>query len=161
VEIRLDDLRGAEIADLLTEHRRGMHSITPPGSVHALGLDALRDPAVTVWTAWDDADLLGCGALKALSPREGEVKSMRTASTHLRKGVAAALLQHIIGEAKRRAYRRLFLETGASAPFEPAHRLYERFGFARCGPFVGYVDDPNSVFMSTSLDDAFADRSRR
>jgi putative acetyltransferase len=95
--------------------------------------------------------LLGCGALKELAADHGEVKSMRTAAVHRRRGVARAVLTHIIGEAVRRRYARLSLETGSQPPFEPARRLYENFGFACCPPFGGYVDDPNSVFMTKRL----------
>jgi len=76
---------------------------------------------------------------------------MRTASTHLRKGVASQMLRHIIAEADRRKYRRLSLETGSMAYFEPARRLYASFGFAHCGPFASYVEDPNSVFMTKEI----------
>ncbi|MEH1841487.1 MAG: hypothetical protein V7L20_22725 [Nostoc sp.] len=42
LQIRLNDLRGKEIADLMREHLENMHEITPPQSVHALDLEALR-----------------------------------------------------------------------------------------------------------------------
>src|SRR5688572_22918228 len=113
MEIRLDDLRGPEIAQLLAEHLRSMHELSPPESVHALDLEKLRRPEITFWTAWDGADLLGCGALKELDAAHGEVKSMRTVRDHLRKGVAAAMLERILAEARKRRYRRLSLETGA------------------------------------------------
>lgn len=152
MDIRLDDLTGPEIRDLLEEHLRNMRRISPPESVHALDLDGLRRPAVTFWTAWDGPRLLGCGALKALDAAHGEIKSMRTAEAHRGKGVAKAVLAHIEAEARRRGYTRLSLETGVQPPFHPAHRLYERGGFTRCGPFEGYTDDPNSVFMTKVLD---------
>lgn len=151
--IREDDLTGAEIARLLQEHLADMYRISPPESVHALDLPALRAPDVTFWSAWDDGTLAGCGALKALDPEHGEIKSMRTAGTHLRRGVAAAMLQHILEEAVRRGYRRVSLETGAEPEFEPARRLYRRFGFRVCGPFAHYREDPNSVFMTLALDE--------
>jgi putative acetyltransferase len=76
---------------------------------------------------------------------------MRTASRHLRRGVASRLLRHILEEAKRRSYRRLSLETGSMAAFAPARTLYTRFGFQPCGPFADYSEDPNSVFMTREL----------
>ena len=149
--IRVDDLAGTEIRGLLEEHLADMRAISPPESVHALDLDGLRRPEITFWTAWSGAALLGCGALKELSPDHGEVKSMRTARAHRRGGVARAMLAHIVAEARRRGYERLSLETGSMAEFAPARALYERFGFGYCGPFAGYVDDPNSVFMTRAL----------
>lgn len=146
--IRVDDLAGPEIRALLEEHLADMHAISPPESAHALDLDGLRRPEITFWTAWSGNALLGCGALKELSPDHGEVKSMRTARAHRRSGVARAMLAHIVAEARRRGYERLSLETGSMAEFAPARALYERFGFGYCGPFAGYVNDPNSVFMT-------------
>lgn len=151
LEIRLDDLSGPEIAALLAEHLECAAKVTPAKSRHALDLDRLRQSDITFWSVWQGQELAGCGALKELDAAQGEVKSMRTAAAHLRKGVAAAVLQHIIAEAKRRGYRRLSLETGSVEYFEPARRLYEKFGFRRCAPFAEYVEDPNSVFMTLAL----------
>jgi putative acetyltransferase len=151
VEIRLDDLRGPEIAALLREHLHALSLLSPPESMHALDLDALRRPDIAFWSVWQGGELMGCGALKELDPAHGEVKSMRTKAAHLRKGVAAAVLAHIIDVAKKRSYRRLSLETGSMAAFAPAHGLYSRFGFRFCGPFGDYVEDPNSVFMTREL----------
>ncbi|MDQ2076772.1 GNAT family N-acetyltransferase [Marinimicrobium sp. ABcell2] len=151
MDIRVDDLQGAAVRALLAEHLRHMHEISPPESVHALDLDGLRQPGVTFWSAWERDTLLGCGALKELSPDHGEIKSMRTTAAALRKGVASALLSYFIQEAKRRGYQRLSLETGPLATFAPAHHLYQKFGFELCGPFASYCEDPHSVFMTLPL----------
>ncbi|MBW4562180.1 MAG: GNAT family N-acetyltransferase [Mojavia pulchra JT2-VF2] len=151
LQIREDDLTGKKIADLLREHLENMHEITPPQSVHALDLEALRSPDITFWTAWEGDELLGCGALKELDSRSGEVKSMRTAKAHRRKGIASKMLEHIIKEAERRAYDCLNLETGAIPEFAPARALYTRYGFEYRGPFADYINDPNSVFMTKKL----------
>jgi len=151
LEIRKDDLTGEKIAALLREHLEHMHEITPPESVHALDLQSLRSPNITFWTVWEGDELMGCGALKALDAKTGEIKSMRTVMAHRRKGVAAKLLEHIIQAAKQRDYDRLNLETGSFPEFEPARALYTRYGFEYCGPFADYTDDPNSVFMTKKL----------
>lgn len=151
MEIRADDLRRPEVLQLLQQHLHAVAQLSPPESVHALGLDGLRRPEVSVWTAWDGDELVGIGALKELSPQHGEIKSMRTDPHHLRKGVAAALLQHIIEQAGQRGYERLSLETGSMPAFAPAHRLYARFGFEPCEPFADYTDDPNSIFMARAV----------
>ncbi|MEV6302116.1 GNAT family N-acetyltransferase [Actinoplanes sp. NPDC051861] len=145
--IVVDDLRGPAIAALLQEHVDEMRSITPPESKHALDLDGLRRPEVTFWSVYDDAALVGCGALKELDADSGEVKSMRTASAAQRRGVASAVLAHLVGEARRRGYSRLYLETGSDPFFSPARALYRRFGFRDCPPFADYPEDPNSVHM--------------
>lgn len=151
MNIRIDDLRGPEIYDLLQEHLRHMRQLSPPESVHALDLDGLRKPEITFWTVWEGGELLGCGALKELDAQHGEIKSMRTASKHLRKGVAAYILNHILEVAKQRGYRRLSLETGSMEAFKPARRLYTKFGFTRCAPFADYFEDPYSVCMTKEL----------
>lgn len=151
MQIRRDDLTGPEIRALLEEHLRNMHEISPPESVHALDLGKLRRPDITFWTVWSGGALLGCGALRELDPKHGEVKSMRTSPAHRRKGVARAVLEHIVGVARSRAYARLSLETGSMKEFIPARRLYESFGFTYCAPFGDYTDDPNSVFMTKPL----------
>ena len=151
VHIKIDDLSGLEIRELLREHLANMRMHSPPKSVHALPIEGLRKPEITFWTVWENGDLLGCGALKELDSQHGEIKSMRTASRHVRKGVARTLLHYIIGEAGRRGYRRLSLETGSMQAFEPARQLYAACGFTYCGPFAYYVNDPNSVFMTMEL----------
>ena len=151
MEIRIDDLRGPEIARLLREHLDSMKLLSPPGSVHALDLDKLRQPDITFWCAWQDEELQGCGALKELDAAHGEIKSMRTAIAHLRKGVATKMLEHIIEEARRRKYQRLSLETGTAQAFAPAHRLYAQLGFEPFGRFGSYINDPHSVFMTKTL----------
>ncbi|ATE70054.1 GNAT family N-acetyltransferase [Lysobacter capsici] len=151
MHIRSGELDHPQVIALLREHLRGMAELSPPESVHALDLDGLKRPDVSFWSAWDEDDLLGCGALKQLDAEHGEIKSMRTATAHRRRGVAAALLEHLLGEAGRRRYRRLSLETGSMEGFEPARSLYARYGFDYCGPFADYRDDPNSVFMSKAL----------
>ncbi len=151
MDIRLDDLSGREVRELLEEHLRSMYELSPPESVHALNLDGLRQPDVTFWTVWSGSGLLGCGALKELTPEHGEIKSMRTASAHRRQGVARAMLTHIIEEALARRYHRVSLETGSMEAFAPAQQLYESFGFTYCPPFGDYAEDPNSVFMTRVL----------
>lgn len=152
LRIRTDDLSGPEITALLREHLASVAVHSPPESIHALGLDALRCPGITVWSAWRGTSLAGVGALQELDPSHGEIKSMRTASGHLRTGVGSAMVAHLLDVAWARGYQRVSLETGVQPGFAPARALYARFGFEPCGPFGGYVDDPNSVFMTRRLD---------
>jgi putative acetyltransferase len=151
LNIKLDDLTGSEVAALIGEHLQSMALHSPAESRHALNLEGLKKPEITFWSAWEQDELVGCGALKELDGQHGEIKSMRTSSSHLRKGVAKRILQHIIEEAKRRGYQRLSLETGSMDAFKPARRLYASFGFQYCKPFSDYIEDPNSVFMAKEL----------
>lgn len=149
--IRRDDLKSREIAKLLQIHLDDAAKHSPPESVHALDLEKLRAPEITFWTAWSDGMLLGCGALKQLSPDHGEIKSMHTAQAHRGKGVGSRLLAHILNEAKARSYQRVSLETGSMAAFAPARALYARFGFKDCAPFGDYREDPYSTHMTLDL----------
>ena len=158
--IKRDDLSGPEIAELLSEHLSDMHLHSPPESVHALDLDELKKPEITFWSIWSEAnELVGCGALKELDETHGEIKSMRTRAAFRGQGAGKLMLRHILDEAARRGYRRLSLETGSMAAFDPARRLYESHGFARCGPFADYILDPNSVFMTIELGEKEDSRS--
>jgi putative acetyltransferase len=151
MNIEIDQLTRPEIHALLEEHLQSMYELSPPESVHALDLDKLRKPEITFWSAWEGPLLLGCGALMELSPRQGEVKSMRTPAAHRRRGAGRAILGHIIEVAKVRGYDRLYLETGSFDAFKPAQSLYTSCGFTFCDPFGDYVEDPNSVFMTLAL----------
>lgn len=150
-EIKKDDLSGGEIAALIVDHLQSMYLHSPPESVHALDLDKLKGSGITFWSVWKGEELAGCGALKELDDSHAEIKSMKTASAHLRKGVARSMLQYLIEEGRRRQYRKLSLETGSMEAFDPARRLYEAFGFQYCKPFSDYSEDPNSLFMTLDL----------
>ena len=151
MEIVVDDLSGPEIAELLSHHAQDMFRHTPPESVHTLDIETLRGPDITFWSAWDAGELLGCGALKDLGNGHGELKSMRTADGHTRKGVAAKILTHIEKVAREQGMNRLSLETGSMKAFEPARQLDLGFGFSDCSPFADYEEDPNSIHMTKVL----------
>ena len=151
MKIEIDDLSRPAIHALLNEHLESMFALSPAENVHALDLEKLRKPEITVWSAWDGALLFGCGALKELDRTHGEIKSMRTPIALRRRGAGRAILAHILEVARSRAYERLSLETGTAEAFKPAHALYESFGFTYCGPFGDYSDSPNSVFMTLRL----------
>lgn len=148
---RIDDLASPEVQQLIAEHLQGMHANSPPGHVNALAIEALRQPDVTFWAAWDGATLCGCGALKQLDATSGEVKSMRTRAAYLRRGVGQFVLDQIVGKARERGYRHLYLETGTGPAFEAAHALYMKNGFRWCGAFGDYAATAFNVFMVRDL----------
>ena len=152
MNIEIDDLERQQVRELLAGHLAQMLTMSPACSVHALDLERLRQPGIRVWTAWEGGQLLGCGALKELTPLHGEIKSMRTADAHRGKGVGRTMLSHLLAVARERGYERVSLETGATPAFLPALRLYESAGFQRCGPFADYTEDPHSVYMTRLLD---------
>lgn len=151
MHIRLGDFDDPQVIALLRLHLEGMHAASPPGMVHALDVSGLRSPGISFFTAWAGAALLGMGALKELDAASGEIKSMRTAPAHLRKGVAAAMLEHLITVARARGYRRLSLETGSGEVFEPALALYRRRGFADGPAFGNYQKTDFNQFLHLEL----------
>lgn len=152
MRIEVDDLSRPQVHALLEEHLANMYELSPPEQVFALDLNKLRAPDITFWTVWDEEVLLGCGALKELTPSHGEIKSMRTPAAARGRGAGRAVLAHIISVAQQRGYTRLSLETGTHAAFEPAHNLYRRQGFVVSGPFGCYQSNEHSVFMELRLD---------
>lgn len=152
LRFEVDDLTRPVVHRLLEEHLGDMRATSPAESIHALGVEALRAPGVTFWTAWSDRELHGCGALRDLGGGEGELKSMRTAGHARGRGVGATILDFLIAQARRRSYHHVRLETGTQEYFAPARRLYARHGFVTCPPFDAYTADANSVFMVLSLD---------
>jgi putative acetyltransferase len=151
LQIRRDDLSGAATQALVAAHRAGMRATSPEDSCHVLDLEALRDPSITFWSAWEGDDLAGIGALKDLGEGRGELKSMRVDDRFRGTGVGRAMLRHLVAAASALGMRSLWLETGASEEFVPARRLYAAEGFTECGPFDAYVPDRHSVFMTRTL----------
>ena len=152
----VDDLTRPVVHELLREHLANMYELSPADKVFALDLSKLRAPNITFWTVWDEGALLGCGALKELTSKHGEVKSMRTPANARRKGAGRAVLAQIIQTARERGYELLSLETGSHPAFQVAQSLYRSFGFEYSEPFADYKEDPNSVFMNLRLRESAA-----
>jgi putative acetyltransferase len=151
MQIKIDDLKHPKVALLLEEHLDDMRATSPPESIHALDLEKLRGSTITFWSIWSNDELLGSGAVKQLTSSHYEIKSMRTARIHVRKGVADKMLQHILHFAEDAGISQLSLETGSQDFFIPAHKLYLKYGFEYCEPFGEYINDPNSKFMRLKL----------
>lgn len=151
MHVAIDNLTDGAVVQLMRDHLKDMFATSPPESVHALKVEDLKAPDITFWSARDGETTLGCIALRSLGDNAGEIKSMRTVAAARGRGIGAALLTELMAEAARRGYTMLYLETGSQDFFDPARRLYARFGFEVCGPFAHYVLDPNSVFMCRAV----------
>ncbi|OED71404.1 GNAT family N-acetyltransferase [Vibrio splendidus ZS-139] len=151
MDIKIDDLSGGEVIELLEEHLADMYATSPPESVHALDIKDLKSPEITFFSAWKENQLLGCVAIKELDTQHAELKSMRTTQFARQSGVASKLLQHVLDTAAARQYQQISLETGSEDYFKPARNLYEKFGFDYCEPFSDYELDPYSQFMTIEL----------
>jgi len=146
-----DDLTGEQVIELLAFHLAEMHSLSPPCKVHAMPVDRLRQPDVTFYSAWDGDKLAAVGALREIDASRGELKSMRATPDYRGQGAGEAILIHLVGEAQRRSYTWLGLETGRPAAYLPAQNLYRKHGFTDCGDFGDYVGDDFSMCMSRAL----------
>lgn len=149
--IRPADPLAPALALLMARHQAAMHDDTPPESIHMLPAAALAAPGILFFAAWEGERALAMGALKKLSGPEGEIKSMHVLAECRGRGLAQAMLDHLLAAARAEGWQRLWLETGAQASFAPARALYARAGFTECPPFEGYRPDPNSTFMTLAL----------
>lgn len=155
MEIKIDDLSGGEVIKLLEEHLADMYATSPPESVHALDVKALKSPDIIFFSGWFGGELQGCLAMKQLTPVHIELKSMRTSSASRKSGVATKLLTHALNAAIDNGCQKVSLETGTQEFFQPARSLYEKFGFTYCEPFADYDVDPHSYFMTRELTEKF------
>lgn len=153
LEIEPDDPRAEDVRALIARHLAFTTATSPPEDMHALGIDGLLDPAVALFSARRDGQVLAVGAIKHLDARHAELKSMHTAVEARGRGIGRAVLDHLLGVARDRGYTRVSLETGSMAEFAPARALYERAGFEECGPFADYVLSPHSTFLTLALDE--------
>ena len=151
IDIAPANLDAPEFAELVATHVLCCDETAPPNSCHRLPLEDLAQDDVSVWQATFGGDLIGMGALKALSVDKGEVKSMHTLAKSRGLGAGKKLLEAILSEARARGYSSLWLETGVHSSFAAAHRLYKAYGFTECGPFGSYKTDPHSLFMTLDL----------
>jgi putative acetyltransferase len=145
------DFSDPQIIALLNAHVSSMRENSPPGSVYVFDLSRLQSPDVSFYGAWNGQTFVGFGALKELDRTTGEIKSMRTHADHLRMGVAAKVLDHLISTARARGYVRLSLETGSGLAFEPALALYRRHGFVNGERFGDFEASEVNRFLHLEL----------
>ena len=149
--IAADDPRAPEVRELLAAHLAFAGEHTEPENIYALDLSGLLDPAIEFFSYRVNGRLLAVGALKRLDAGHGELKSMHTNEAARGQGIGRAMLQHLIGIARDRGFRRLSLETGSSTGFAAARALYESAGFEPSAAFADYPPSPTSTFMTLLL----------
>ncbi|MEO8696799.1 MAG: GNAT family N-acetyltransferase [Acidimicrobiales bacterium] len=158
--IAVDDPRAEDVRALLERHLTFSREVTPIGHVHALDIDGLLDPAVTLFSARRDGVLLGIGALKEIDESHAEVKSMHTSGLVRGQGVGRAMVDQLLAVAAGRGYLRVSLETGTMDGFTAARALYAKAGFVPCPPFANYTDNPHSTCMTIALSERHSPRAR-
>jgi putative acetyltransferase len=150
-KISIDDPRAEDVRELLDRHLAFANLHSPPEDVHALEVDGLVDPAITFFGFRLEGELLGVGAIQRLDGDHAELKSMHTAEAARGRGIGRAMLDHLIGVARDRGFRRVSIETGSMPAFAPARSLYASAGLTPCEPFGDYTASPYSAFMTLSL----------
>ncbi|MDH3538628.1 MAG: GNAT family N-acetyltransferase [Acidimicrobiia bacterium] len=149
--IAIDDPRARDVRALLEQHLRFAHDTTPIDHIHALDLEGLLDPAVTLYSLREGGKLLGIGAIRQLDDHHAELKSMHTVVGARGRGLGRAMLGHLLSVAIERGVDRVSLETGTMEAFAPARALYASAGFEPCGPFGDYQPSPSNTFMTMEL----------
>ena len=140
-----------DLALLFERHTADMHADTPPESIHMMDKGALAAPGIRFFVLRDGGEPLAMGAYKRIDATHAEIKSMHVLAEARGRGLSKAMLEHLIAAARADGFTRLSLETGVQPTFVAARALYARAGFVECGPFEGYREDPNSVFMTKVL----------
>ena len=140
-----------EVNALLKKHFVELRSVSPAGSTHVLDIAGLKDNTIKFWSLWDNNEIIGCGALKFLEKGHGEFKSIRVADNFRKKGIGEKIINHLILEAKKLNIDKLSVETGAGNFFQPARKLFNKFGFKECPPFAHYKEDPNSCYYTLKI----------
>lgn len=146
-----DSLTDPLVIDLLQYHVTNMQDGSPLGTSFVLDLESLRAPEITVWSLWIDEQVAGCVAMKEITPKWGEIKSMRSHPNFVGKGVGRALLDHILNVAQNRGYTKLSLETGTGSSFFPAIELYARNGFEIGDVFGDYLESSFNIYMHRDI----------
>ena len=140
-----------DVNALLKKHFVELRSVSPAGSTHVLDIAGLKDNTIKFWSLWENNEILGCGALKFLEKGHGEFKSIRVADNFRKKGIGEKIINHLILEAKKLNIVKLSVETGAGNFFQPARKLFNKFGFKECPPFAHYKEDPNSCYYTLKI----------
>ncbi len=140
-----------DVNALLKKHFVELRSVSPAGSTHVLDIAGLKDNTIKFWSLWENNEIIGCGALKFLEKGHGEFKSIRVADNFRKKGIGEKIINHLILEAKKLNIVKLSVETGAGNFFQPARKLFYKFGFKECPPFAHYKEDPNSCYYTLKI----------
>ena len=140
-----------DVNALLKKHFVELRSVSPAGSTHVLDIAGLKDNTIKFWSFWENNEIIGCGALKFLEKGHGEFKSIRVADNFRKKGIGEKIINHLILEAKKLNIVKLSVETGAGNFFQPARKLFNKFGFKECPPFAHYKEDPNSCYYTLKI----------
>lgn len=146
-----EDPQERDVRALQAEHLAFARGLSPGEHVHALDVDGLADPAVTLYGLRRDGVLLGVGALKRLDDTHVEVKSMHVGEAARGQGLGRAIVEHLLAVAAEQGFRRISLETGTMDAFAPARALYASSGFEPCAPFGAYTVNPYSTCMTREL----------
>ncbi|HVW31617.1 MAG TPA: GNAT family N-acetyltransferase [Acidimicrobiia bacterium] len=136
-----DDLAGALglMSGYVAEIRRNLsdrHGLAleeaTPDSELLVQIAGLLEPPQALYLAEVDGRPAGTGGLKEVRPGVAEVKRMYVGPRFRGRGIARALLERLIADARAGGYRSLQLETAVW--MVEAHALYRSCGFTDAPP---------------------------
>lgn len=149
ITITLEDPRQPEIVRLVEDLDTYLRGLYPGDACHLLDIESLAATGVRVLVARTAETAIGCAALRIDPDGYGEVKRMYVTPAARGAGLGHRLLAHLTDLARDEGLTALRLETGIHQP--EAVALYQRAGFTTRGPFAGYPDVPESIFMERAL----------
>jgi putative acetyltransferase len=149
ITLAAEDALQDDLRRLIGRLNETLLALTPAEFCSHMTVDEMARLDTTVFVARADGAAVACGALRRHAGRIGEVKRMYTEPAYQRRGIGARILGEIEALALREGLRQLVLETGHR--HAAAWYLYERAGFARCGPVLDYPNSPYSVFYAKTI----------
>jgi putative acetyltransferase len=138
-----------DVRTLIAALNAHLLTLTPPEFCSHMTVEDMADADTTVFVARENGEAVACGALRRDADGVGEVKRMYTIPARQGQGIGGRILERIEALARQEGLTRLVLETGHA--HHAAYRVYERGGFARCGPVLDYPDTGWSVFYEKDL----------
>jgi putative acetyltransferase len=148
VEIREISPASREVRELFRLLDAHNLSHCPAEICHLTQPEELQNDRSVLLGVFCDGELAGTGGLK-LRAGYAEITRMFLKPEARGKGLAVRLLDALETIAGNGGYAYLMLET--SEKFEPAMRLYMRYGFESCEPFGEYVSKAHNTYMKKRI----------
>ena len=141
-----------DVRQLVKELNAYLNPLSPPEFQFQMTVEQMADAKTTLFVArGESGQAVGMGALKVETAEMAEVKRMYTRPEIRGQRIGVKLLDAITDLARQKGISHLMLETGDVEGFEPAHRLYIKAGFTRCGAFLDYPESEYSAFFEKWL----------
>ena len=151
VVVKRADLDSPEAVALIEALNAELLETYPePGATHfRLDPDEVAAGRGGFFLAWEGDRAVGCGAVRRIDERTGEIKRMYVLPAERGRGVSRVLLTALEDEARRLGLARVCLETGTRQM--AALALYERSGFVRIAAYGDYANSAFGVCLEKAI----------